>query len=61
MKSEQIPLRAQDFEVGEVVMCWDIRSEVLRVSGKKVRVKILDGGAAGMTVLAMPELLKKID
>jgi len=58
MRSE---LKAQDFEVGEVVMCWDLRSKVVRVIGKKVQVEILDGGAAGMTVMAMPELLQKID
>ena len=58
MKSE---LKAQDFEVGEIVMCWDIRSKVVRIMGKKVRVEIMDGGAAGMTVMAIPELLKKID
>lgn len=61
MKGDQLVLKAQDFTVGEVVLCWDIRSEVMRVSGKKVRVKILDGGAAGMTLLATPDRLKKID
>ena len=61
MKADQAALKAQDFEVGEVVMCWDMRSEVLRVSSGKVRVKILDGGAAGMTLLATPDRLKKID
>jgi hypothetical protein len=61
VKNDQVALKAQDFKVGEVVMCWDMRSEVIRMSGKKVQVKILDGGAAGMTLLATPERLKKID
>jgi hypothetical protein len=61
VKNDQVALKAQDFKVGEVVMCWDMRSVVIRVSSKKVQVKILDGGAAGMTLLATPERLKKID
>lgn len=61
MNVKQAPLKAQNFKVGEVVMCWDVRSEVMRISGKKIRVKILDGGAAGMTLLATPDKLKKID
>ncbi|MGY2893169.1 hypothetical protein [Deinococcus sp. UYEF24] len=61
MRNDQVVLKAEDFKVGEVVMCWDIRSQVVHVSGKKVRVRILDGGAVGMTVMAMPELLRKID
>lgn len=61
MNGKQVTLTAQDFKVGEVVMCWDMRSEVLRISGKKVHVRILDGGAAGMTLLATPDRLKKID
>lgn len=61
MKTHQAALKAQDFKVGEVVMCWDMRSEVMRVSSKKIRVKILDGGAAGMTLLATPDKLKKIN
>lgn len=61
MNGTRAALKAQDFKVGEVVMCWDMRSEVMRVGGKKVQVRILDGGAAGMTLLATPERLKKID
>ena len=61
MSSDRIPAKTKDFKVGEVVLCWDMRSEVMRISSKKVQVKILDGGAAGMTLLATPERLKKID
>ena len=61
MNSDRTLAKAQDFKVGEVVMCWDMRSEVVRVGSKKVQVKILDGAAAGMTLLAAPERLKKIN
>ncbi|WP_407570749.1 hypothetical protein [Deinococcus altitudinis] len=61
MKADQPLLKTQDFKVGEIVMCWDMRSEVIWVSSRNVQVKILDGGAAGMTVLAAPEKLKKVD
>ena len=57
----QVVLTAQDFTAGEVGLCRGTRSEVVRVGSKKVRVKILDGGAAGMTLLETPERLKKID
>ncbi|GGJ65503.1 DUF3560 domain-containing protein [Deinococcus aquiradiocola] len=53
-------LTAQDFTAGETVLCRGTRSEVIRVGTKKVRVKILDGGAAGMTLLEPPERLQKL-
>jgi len=61
LTGKQELLTAQDFTVGETVLCRGTRSEVVRVGSKKVRIKILDGGAAGMTLLETPERLKKLN